>query len=420
MTDSELSIRDVKPALIEFLKEFIDSREPPHRDMYIHRFRQFARYCRIQETDWPKAIERLFAMKPHQGRKTLSDYGLWLKRRRLNHEEEPLGGGGFCALTRYALGRGRLNWIYREPTLDHQRFPRSRKRTHFESLSTEWAKFRKACNFSPATIRSAESALSSLGAFLESKGLGCRDISGRILEDWGSRCLLRGIGPRSLRAMLTPVSKFCEWLVKTRRLQTNPALYVVMPHARRFPVPILEEREVCRLLTSSPKVRDRALLEFIYATGCRVGEVVRLDVDDISLQARRARCIGKGRRARMVLFNLHAARLLKAWLPVRAAILKSTGRESQKALFVNRFGERLRDWSIRVIVTKAGRSTLPGRRVYPHLLRHSFASHIMNRGADIVSVQKLLGHKYPATAAHYIRLKFSRIRQVYRLSHPRA
>jgi integrase/recombinase XerC len=162
-------------------------------------------------------------------------------------------------------------------------------------------------------------------------------------------------------------------------------------------------------------VRARAILELLYATGIRCAELVGLDLPEVDLEARFVRVLGKGRKERLVPFGAPAEKSLRAYLPVRA-----TCRPRTDALFVNARGGRLTDRSVRSIVQRRVLQAAVSQRISPHGLRHSFATHLLERGADLRSIQELLGHARLSTTQKYTHLDARHILEIYSKTHPRA
>jgi integrase/recombinase XerC len=163
--------------------------------------------------------------------------------------------------------------------------------------------------------------------------------------------------------------------------------------------------------------RDRALLELLYATGLRVSELVALDLSDVDLASRQLRTLGKGRKERIVPFGGKAAAALREYLKERP---QHQERKDADAVFLNVQGGRLTDRSVRRILDRAVRLAGLTRHASPHALRHSFATHLLAAGADLRSIQELLGHASLSTTQKYTHLDAERLIEVYRKSHPRA
>jgi len=228
----------------------------------------------------------------------------------------------------------------------------------------------------------------------------------------------------SIARRLSELRSFGKWLVRQGVLKANVFDSVSAPsQGKRLPEYLEHDQAVALVTapdTSTPAgLRDRAILEVMYAAGLRVSELVGLNVDNLDLARGQARVWGKGGKERVALFGQPAARALKTYLrDGRPQLL--TGKSSQ-ALFVNqRGGGRLTTRAIGMILGKyAKRAGVPGR-VHPHLLRHTFATHLLDGGADLRVVQELLGHADLATTQIYTHVTQARAREVYRKAHPRA
>jgi site-specific recombinase XerD len=172
------------------------------------------------------------------------------------------------------------------------------------------------------------------------------------------------------------------------------------------------------------KLRDRAVLETLYSTGCRISELVSLDLSDVDLRNRAARVMGKGSRERMVFLGGEALAALKEYMDGRRARMRpgAPGGDPQavRALFVNQRGRRITDRGVRFILASYLRAANLGKKVSPHTFRHSFATHLLDRGADIRAVQELLGHASLSTTQVYTHVGLERLKKVYRRAHPHA
>jgi site-specific recombinase XerD len=163
-------------------------------------------------------------------------------------------------------------------------------------------------------------------------------------------------------------------------------------------------------------LRDRAILELMYGSGLRVSEVAGVTVDRVDLDRGRVTVVGKGDKEREVPLGDPARQAVVAWLTVRSVLAPGEGDE----LFINRRGRPIGPRDIRRLVGRYGRAVLSGRRVTPHTLRHSFATHLLEGGADIRAVQEMLGHASVATTQRYTHVSRSRLFEAYEQSHPRA
>lgn len=217
---------------------------------------------------------------------------------------------------------------------------------------------------------------------------------------------------------------FYRFAVRAGFRPDNPALGLVTPkRASRLPQ-VLPREGVDLLLDGAPAddpvgIRDHAILELLYGGGMRVGELVALDVDDMDLRAGRARVRGKGRKERMVPLGDEAVAALRAYLGApRAAMVRDI--TPVGAVFANRKGKRMGTRDVRAMVERYAAEVLPGRHVTPHTFRHTYATHLLEGGADLRSVQELLGHADLRTTQIYTHVSRERLRAVYDRAHPHA
>jgi integrase/recombinase XerC len=229
----------------------------------------------------------------------------------------------------------------------------------------------------------------------------------------------RGLAKSSSARKLAGLRTFFRYLCREGRLETNPARLLATPRQERRIPAVLDEAEVEALLDmpgdALAAVRGRAILELLYATGMRCAELVSLDTGEVDLGARMVRVVGKGRKERVVLFGQRAQRALAAWLARRRTVRPKTD-----ALFLNARGGRLTDRSVRALVARRVAQVALARRCSPHTLRHSFATHLLTRGADLRAIQELLGHASLSTTQRYTHVDTRHLLEVYRKAHPRA
>ena len=186
------------------------------------------------------------------------------------------------------------------------------------------------------------------------------------------------------------------------------------------PLPdFLTEEETKQLLGTPLKPRNLALLEVLYASGGRVSEAEGMDLISLNLESRTIRVFGKGSKTRLVPIGTPAVEAIQAYLPDRQRLIDHFGREKE-ALWISRHGWRLTDGSIRNVVKDAARAAGLSKNVYPHMLRHSAATHLLDHGADLRMVQEFLGHKSIATTQKYTHVTQARLQETYRKAHPRA
>lgn len=241
----------------------------------------------------------------------------------------------------------------------------------------------------------------------------------------------RGQARASVARKLSALRAFGRYLRREGVIETDPASLAAAPKRDQKVPAHLTIEEMSRLLSmpdpSTPLGRrDRAILELFYASGLRLSELVGLEVEDVNLSARMVRVLGKGARERVVPFNDTARGALAAWLADRPALLAGApplpahGRRRSDPLFLNARGRRLTGRSVQRIVARYVSACSTRLGISPHALRHSFATHLLERGADLRSIQELLGHVELSTTQRYTHVNAAQLLVVYRKAHPRA
>jgi integrase/recombinase XerC len=250
------------------------------------------------------------------------------------------------------------------------------------------------------------------------------DVDSLAVRSWLASLRADGLARSSIVRRLSALRSFFSFLEREGLADGNPARGVATPRTEK-PLPVTLSVAEAAAVVEAPSaatdlgLRDRALLELLYATGLRVSELVGLSMSDVDLPARQVRTIGKGRKERIVPFGEKAADALMAWLPARLAVLKGR-RVRGEPLFLNARGSRLTDRSVRRVLLQALSAADISRHASPHALRHSFATHLLGAGADLRTIQELLGHASLATTQKYTHLDVERLMEVYRKAHPRA
>jgi integrase/recombinase XerC len=229
-----------------------------------------------------------------------------------------------------------------------------------------------------------------------------------------------GLAPRSIQRRLSAVRSFCNYLVRERALPGNPAYEIRAPKASRRLPHTLDADQMAQLLNVTPGdallARDHALLELLYSSGLRLGELVGLDLLDLDLRDRTVRVLGKGRKSRIIPVGKKAVQALERWLRERAALVKP----AETAVFIARNGRRLGARAVQLRVAAWARRRGLGVPVHPHLFRHSFASHLLESSGELRGVQELLGHADISTTQIYTHLDFQHLARIYDRTHPRA
>lgn len=231
----------------------------------------------------------------------------------------------------------------------------------------------------------------------------------------------KGYSKKTMARRLACLRSFLKFLCREGYLKTNPALFISTPKLdRKLPV-FLSEREIFDLMgaVSCPDLwsrRDRAVLETLYSTGIRVSEMVGLNMGDIDFIGSAAKVFGKGKKERLVPIGETALGSIRDYI----ALLPQRQKERGQALFINKSMRRLNDRSVRRIIDKYINLTCKKKGISPHTLRHSFATHLLDRGADLRSVQELLGHANLSTTQMYTHVTTQRLIEAYKKAHPRA
>ena len=252
------------------------------------------------------------------------------------------------------------------------------------------------------------------------------DVNYLLVRRYLASLQREGYSKRSVARKLSAVRSFFRFLCKTDVLEVNPALQVSTPKQEKKIPEFLYEGEVLELLmcpnSRTPRgVRDRAILETLYATGIRVSELVGLNLTDVDYSLGQVRVFGKGRRERIVPIGSEAISALGTYLEhARPKLLAAAPERAERALFLNQRGLRLTDRGVRYLMERYVQKTAIQRQCSPHTIRHSFATHLLNRGADLRAVQELLGHINLSTTQIYTHVTKERLKQVYERAHPRS
>lgn len=273
---------------------------------------------------------------------------------------------------------------------------------------------------SPHTIKAYQRDLGNFVAFYDREELTLAALDSYVIRRYAAECYRKGASPRSLSRRLSAVRQFLGFLVRAGLLSSNPALHVQAPKpSRRLPA-TLDVDQLAKLLALEGNdeltVRDRAMLELLYSSGLRLAELVGLDLVDLDCRDRSVRVLGKGNKTRVLPVGRCALEALELWLARRAQMARS----DEQALFVSRRGTRLAPRTVQLRLKHWAKRQ--GNRVslHPHMLRHSFASHLLESSHNLRAVQELLGHASISTTQVYTHLDFQHLAQIYDEAHPRA
>ena len=246
------------------------------------------------------------------------------------------------------------------------------------------------------------------------------DLDSEHLRSFSATCFRRGLAPRSIQRRLSATRTFFRYLLREKHVRRNPVQSVSAPKGvKRLPENLDADR-MARLLEipgEGPLIdRDRAILELLYSSGLRLAELADLDLGDVDAQDATVRVTGKGNKDRIVPVGSRALQALARWHKSRPGMAAA----DERALFVSNRGTRLSRRSIQARVDHWARRQGIDTRVYPHLFRHSFATHLLESSHDLRGVQELLGHANISTTQVYTHLDFQHLAQIYDKTHPRA
>ena len=274
-------------------------------------------------------------------------------------------------------------------------------------------------NYSPHTILNYKLDLVNFKRFLGAQEL--EKVDYLFLRRYLALLKEKHLGTRTVGRRLSALRSFFRFLVRDGYLKVNPIQMLSSPKLDKHLPQFLTEEEAAKLIESAfakaqddePGLRDRAILEMFYSTGMRISELVGLNIDDVDFVGGVAKVLGKGRKERIVPVGDIAAGTVRKYLDKRK-------KKDEAALFLNKYGTRISARGVRYLTRKYLKAIGMREGVSPHTLRHSFATHLLNRGADLRTVQELLGHANLSTTQIYTHLTTEKLKNVYDKAHPRA
>ena len=276
-------------------------------------------------------------------------------------------------------------------------------------------------NASVYTVRNYTNDLIEFIDFAMEKGAkSMKNVDKQILRAYLAYLIEQGKAKSSISRKLSAIRSFYRYLMREEIISASPAATMVSPKLDKRLPSFLTVHEVKRLV-ESPDVskpqgqRDHAILELLYASGLRISELVNMNVEQVNLATNEIRVWGKGSKERVVLIGAPAAHALSNYITKGRSELLNGKRNN--ALFVNRYGGRLPARRVQKILTKYSRSI--NKKVHPHMLRHTFATHLLEAGMDLRAIQELLGHSSLATTQIYTRVDLAHLMEVHRRSHPK-
>ena len=268
-------------------------------------------------------------------------------------------------------------------------------------------------------VQFEEFLASSLGIAAEEVTV--EQLDSRVIRNYLGSFSDAGLRRTSIARKLAALRTFCKFLCREQILEINPVRRVSSPKLG-LPIPHFLYQDEVNLLLEAPAlsspagVRDKAILETLYSSGLRVSELAGLDLQDIDFSLSYVRVFGKGAKERVVPLGSFAIAALQNYLAVRESFAP---KPSEKGLFLNKYGTRLTSRSVRRVVEKCVDVAALKGKISPHTLRHSFATHLLDRGADLRSVQELLGHVRLSSTQIYTHVTKERLKEVYNKFHPR-
>jgi integrase/recombinase XerD len=275
------------------------------------------------------------------------------------------------------------------------------------------------------TLESYERDISQYLDFLRLNGIDAPQDSKKIhMQKYLLEMKNKGRASSTVSRSIVSIRSFYHYLIREQVMEHDPSLQLEAPKLDKRLPQVLTVEEVVKLLeapvpSSASGVRDKAMLEMLYATGIRVTELISLDIDSVNTEMGFVRCTGKASRERVIPLGKTAVRWLDEYIRfMRQSLLKQTKEEN--ALFINHLGTRLTRQGFWKIIKKYAREAHIEKEITPHTLRHSFATHLLDNGADLRSVQEMLGHADISTTQIYTHMTKTNMKEVYERTHPRA
>lgn len=284
-------------------------------------------------------------------------------------------------------------------------------------------------NVSPNTVEAYRDDIESFVSFLcnDYLTLGREQLDLQKVDILTIRSYLAALSRRklarsSMARHLSALRTFFKFLMREGIVETNPARMVATPKREKYLPTVMQPADVALLLEQPDLqrplgVRDRAWMELLYASGLRISELTGVDLDDVELRAKLVKVHGKGSKERIVPFGSKAEQAIRAWLAIRGEFCKDV---EEQALFVNHRGARITARSVHRLFEGYLRDASLRHGISPHTMRHSFATHLLNAGADLRGIQELLGHASLSTTQKYTHLNDWQLIAVYKKAHPRA
>jgi integrase/recombinase XerC len=283
-------------------------------------------------------------------------------------------------------------------------------------------------NFSENTVLSYKSALLSFGEFLKGKSMEgdfANHLSRPFFRDFLVYLHRRGLKESSLAHRVFVLRSFFKYLLKRKRITSDPGAFLQTPkRGKSLPsfltIPEMEDLLALPCRDDIMGLRDAAVLELFYSTGMRLSELSGLKLSSIDFRGEIIRVMGKGKKERIIPVGVEALEALRSYLEKRRLVFKELPEADGEAVFLNRFGKRITSRSMRRMVKKHAQKVSEEKRTSPHTLRHTFATHLLNEGANLMTVKELLGHESLSTTQIYTHVTTEMLKKIYKKAHPRA
>ena len=282
-------------------------------------------------------------------------------------------------------------------------------------------------HYSPHTVRAYQNDLEQFVEFLveimrKPDPPSVEDTTKEEIRLFLGTLIRHGMSKRSVARKLASIKAFFGYLSRNGSIKSDPTITLYAPKLDKHLPEFLREEEMMNALDtiethSAMGVRDRAILELFYGTGMRLSELVTIDLSHVDFTSGIVRIFGKGRKERVLPMGRHVGEVLRQYLTRRVEFHPKAGDQS---LFLNRSGERISPRGVQILVKKRLQQVSEKKKLSPHMLRHTFATHLLDRGADLNAVKELLGHASLSTTQMYTHLTLDRLKKVYRRAHPRA
>ena len=286
-------------------------------------------------------------------------------------------------------------------------------------LYLEYLKYNR--NYSDYTINSYQSDILEYLEYLQSECLDYCDITYNDLHGLLVFYDKSGNNSKSVRRKISSLKGFYKYLVRNKKIEDNPFIYVSLPKCEKKLPQYLNYNELLEIFDSIDisdilGLRNRLIMELLYATGVRVMELVNIKINDITISNKEIKIVGKGKKTRIVYFNDVCLKYLKLYLER----INELNKRNCEYLILNKNGEQITTRGIELIIDNLIKKTSIIKNISPHVLRHTFATHLLNNGCDLLTVQELLGHSSISTTGIYTHVTTDRIMDVYYHTHPRS